>query len=173
MYDVCSYSCQSSILTSSSLTAIAATVQLGLIQNLQFLLFAISGMVQGDERYFNPDLISVMSRLEDGAATAALKDLTIFFTVRRYRNYEQAIECLTHREEWNRLDSLLLERSPALQRLHICIEVHDIEWPDDDSDLQTRMRLQLPRLAERGVLVAERRMRQELLDRAWSRSRFE
>jgi hypothetical protein len=150
--------------------AIAATIQLGMVRNLRFLLFTLNISQGFEEVYFNPDLISVIRHFEDPAVTIALKELTIAVNAKRYLNYKEAIQSLANCQGWEKLDSVLLDRSPVLQKVHICLELQDVYCLDADTEFQIRIQMRLPRLAERGVLVAEHRKIHELRATAWSRS---
>ena len=155
------------------LIAIAATIQLGMIRNLRFLLFSIS-MARGSEnRHFRTDIHSIIWHLEDPTVTANLQELTIAINTRRYWYYEEVVESLATYQGWEMLDSVLLGRGPVLRKVHIAVELNDVDYPDIHDELQTTMELRLPRLAERGILVAECRRVEELEAIAWSRSRLE
>jgi hypothetical protein len=143
------------------LTAIARAVQLGMICNLQYLLFIIT-MSERREDHFNVNLISVIQHLEDHAVTTNLKELTIAIKPRKYPNYKDAVGSLVNCQGWERLDSILPNRSPALQKVLIAVDVQGMDYPDTDDRLQIMMQLRLPQLAERGVLLAERQTIREV-----------
>ena len=153
-----------------SLTAIASTIQLGMIRNLQYLFFNVAMLNRWEKRYFEPELVSIVKHLEDGAVTTAMKELTISVDPKSYTHFAGIIYPLAVCEEWDALDSILVDRTPALQKVHIIVNVQNIDLPDLNAEFQLRMQMRLPRLARRGFLVAEFGSLEELRNIAWTRS---
>ena len=146
------------------------TIQLGMIRSLQYLCFSLVMMKELKEKYFDAGLASIVTHLEDGAVSTTVKELTIYVDHIFYPSYASLICPLEGCKEWDALDSVLVDRSPALQKVHIFVKVQNNDHSDLNAELQLRMQTRLPRLAERGVLVTKFGTLEELQKIAWTRS---
>ena len=130
-------------------------IKLGIINNLEILVFRLSLSQGPDEPEFAINLVSLVQRFEDGVSEA-LKDVTIDVVVSYYAEWRDALKPLLMCREWRILDEVLgnRDRCPGLQKVHIMIDwdTTNSDPPNANETVNFLMPLQLPRLAERGIL---------------------
>lgn len=128
-------------------------IKLGIIKNLEILVFRLSLSQGPDEPAFTIDLASIVRRFEDGVSEA-LKNVTINVMVSDYAKWRDALKPLLMCQEWGMLDEVLCNRCFGLRQVHITIDwdTTNVDPPNANGTVNFLMPLQLPRLAERGIL---------------------
>ena len=124
-------------------------IPLRMIRNLEFLLVSMNLRQGHDEEKFPGDLAALVQELKD-RAHKTLKELTITVMVFRKDVHPQLSTC----HGWTMLDDVLGNGSPALRKIHICVDsdADNIGTPDAGKQLDFLVSQRLPRLSERGVL---------------------
>jgi hypothetical protein len=144
-------------------------IQLCMFHNLDFLFFGMRLSQGVDEPQFAIDLSSLAQHFKD-SVSKALQEITICIGVQNYADWNDALLPLSSCQGWATLDEALWNRSPALGKVHIWIDVNDADHPVTCKPLDFLMRLHLPRLAERGILSTGFGTFQEVRNDAWLRA---
>lgn len=125
-----------------------------MIRNLERLEFGL--MIEQDDKgeQFSQVLASLGQRLGDREITKALKELIIVVHPHDYLTWDDVVLSLASSEEWEVLDAV--QWSSTLQK--VCIYVNHLKMytpPGNAAEqLQLLMQPRLPRLTERGILLA-------------------